>query len=131
MLLAAPVVLGLSLRRLRSSGYGRTLAAAQAAEPSSLSADEQLALARETDYALAVAVKYGPWRPRCLLRSLALGWFLGRRGIPFGLRIGVPGGKAVISPAGRLDLAAHAWVEVAGVVVNDSAEVAREFRPLA
>jgi len=127
VLLSAPFVLLLTRNRLRSSGYRKTLAAAQPTAKSDLDTDAQLALARDTAYAFAVAVKYGPWRPLCLLRSLALGWYLGRRGIPFELRIGVPGGKSVISPTGSLDFTAHAWVECHGVVLNDKEDVAREY----
>jgi hypothetical protein len=114
---------------LRLRGYGKTLAAMRPARPSELSADQQLGLARETAYAVAVAIKYGPWRPLCLLRSLVLGRFLGRKGIPFEVRIGVPGGKSVISANGNLDFTAHAWVEHAGVVLNDKQDIANEFAP--
>ena len=129
VLLTAPFVLLLTRWRLRSGGYRRTLAAAQARSACALAADGQLRVARDTAYALAAAVKYGPWRPLCLLRSLALGWFLGRRGIPFEVRIGVPGGKPLLSPQGKLDFTAHAWVEHAGVVLNDKEDVASEYRP--
>ena len=105
----------------------RASAAARPARPSHLPAEEQLSVARDTAYALAVAVKYGPWRPLCLLRSLTLGWFLGRRGICFELRIGVPGGKPVSSPTGNPDFTAHAWVEYAGTVLNDKPDIASEF----
>ena len=119
----------LTRMRLQTIGYRGTLAAAQTRRAGGLSANEQLRLARDTAYAVAVAVKYGPWRPLCLLRSLALGWFLGRRGIPFEVRIGVPGGKSLRMPEGALDFTAHAWVEHAGVILNDKEDVAREFHP--
>ena len=129
VLLGAPWALSRTWISLRTRGYVKTLAALRPAQPSRLPAGRQLALARETAYALAVAVKYGPWRPRCLLRSLALGWFLGRKGIPFEVRIGVPGAKNVTSPAGKLDFTAHAWVEHAGIVLNDQQDIAGEFAP--
>lgn len=129
VLLGTPWALARTWVSLRTRGYGRTLAALQPARANELSADRQLALARETAYAVAVAVKYGPWRPLCLLRSLALAGFLGRQGIPCEVRIGVPRGKAVISPAGKLDFTAHAWVELAGAVLNDKPDVAGRFSP--
>ena len=82
-------------------------------------------MAQDTAYALAVAIKFGPWWPKCLLRSLALGWFLARRGIPFELRIGVPG-SGVADRA--VDFTAHAWVEVEDVVLNDSQDVAEKYQ---
>jgi len=86
-----------------------------------------MSLAKDTAYALAVAVKYGPWRPLCLLRSLTLGWFLGRKGIPFEVKIGVPGGKVGTGQLGKPDFTAHAWVEHNGVVLNDKEDVASEY----
>ena len=129
VLLASPFMLFLTWLRLRSGGYGKTLAAAQAAVETRLAADEALALARDTSYAMAVAIKYGPWRPKCLVRSLALGWFLGRKGIPFEVRIGVRDGQSMIGSDGKLDFTAHAWVEFDGVVLNDKEDVAEDYRP--
>jgi hypothetical protein len=60
------------------------------------------------------AANRSPVRAACLVRSLTLWWLLRRRGIESDLRIGVnkEGGE----------LAAHAWVEVEGAVINDSPE---------
>jgi hypothetical protein len=124
VMLATPFILLLTWYRLRRAGYRATLDRAQGKPASTLTAEEQLELARETAYAVAVAVKYGPWRPLCLLRSMTLAWFLGRRGIPFEVRIGLPG-----DAGGTLDFTAHAWVEHAGVVLNDKEGVGREYRP--
>jgi hypothetical protein len=62
-------------------------------------------------------------RVRCLHRSLVLHRWLLREGLPSELHIGVnkEGGA----------LAAHAWVELVGVVVNDSAAAVSAFTPLA
>jgi hypothetical protein len=59
----------------------------------------------------------------CLQRSLTLWWLLHRRGLASDLRIGVrrQGDQ----------LAAHAWIEYAGVVINDRADVARLYAPFA
>ena len=57
----------------------------------------------------------------CLQRSLALWWLLGRRGLASKIRVGTR------RQQGRFE--AHAWVEVGGVVVNDSGEPG--YSPLA
>jgi hypothetical protein len=125
----SPFVLLLTWARLRTGGYGKTLAAVRPASESRLSPPDRLALAQGTAWALAVVVKYGPWKPNCLLRSLALGWFLGRKGIPFEIQIGVPGGNAGVSDGSEPDFSAHAWLELDGVVLNDRQDIAAEFSP--
>jgi hypothetical protein len=59
----------------------------------------------------------------CLTRSLYLWWLLRRRGIDSQLRIGVR------LTDGALD--AHAWVEHAGIPVNDRQDVSTDFAPFA
>lgn len=54
----------------------------------------------------------GPLRPRCLTRSLALQAILARHGAQAQLRVGV-------ARAGS-GLAAHAWLELAGTVLNET-----------
>lgn len=61
-----------------------------------------------------------PWRTTCLHRSLTLAWMLRERAIPARMRIGV--GKDNAGP-----LLFHAWVEIDGLVVNDSADVVDRF----
>jgi hypothetical protein len=124
VLLMTPFVLGLTWWRLRRSGYQSTLARTRPGDHSALPADAQLALSRETAYAVAGAVKYGPWQPKCLLRSLTLAWFLGRKSLPFEVKIGVPGTSAPSNPGWE----AHAWVEHAGAVLNDREDVGGEYR---
>ena len=68
-----------------------------------------------------VAARYAPGADTCLVRSLALLAVLRRHGMAAELRLGV----AVSHP--KLD--AHAWVEVDGVPVNDSADVASRYAP--
>jgi hypothetical protein len=58
-------------------------------------------------------------RASCLRRSLILWWLLRRQGIESTLRVGVRQG-----PTG---LAAHAWVECLGQVLNDDADVGQRF----
>lgn len=55
----------------------------------------------------------------CLVRSLTLAWLLERRGIPSEVRIGVR------RLAGGFE--AHAWVEAAGTVLNDGADVVKRY----
>jgi hypothetical protein len=55
----------------------------------------------------------------CLTRSLYLWWLLRRRGVSCELRIGVK------MKDGALE--AHAWVEHAGVPVNDRSDVGERF----
>lgn len=59
----------------------------------------------------------------CLTRSLYLWWLLRRRGVDSQLRIGVrlTGGA----------LEGHAWVEHAGVPINDRNDVSTDFPPFA
>jgi hypothetical protein len=128
VLLSAPLVLSLTALRLRFGGFRRTLARLRRPSPSTLPAPEQLAVARDAAFALAVAVKYGPWRPRCLLRSLALGWYLGRLGIAFEIRLGLPAGTTAAPIPANPDFTAHAWVEHAGEVLNDRPDVAQTHR---
>lgn len=126
VILRAPFVLLVTWRRLRKYGYQHTLRMIPPV-PGGLSGEEQMLRAKDTAYAFAVAVKFGPWWPKCLLRSLALGWFLARGGVPFQLRIGVPSGQARLHMDSPVDFSAHAWVEHAGVVLNDRKGVAGEF----
>lgn len=75
----------------------------------------RLATARVTRYS---------WVPgNCLSRSLALLWLLRRNGHDADLHLGV-------SMAGG-EFAAHAWVTLAGRVLNDTQDVASRFVPFA
>ena len=62
-----------------------------------------------------LAARHGIYPANCLQRSLALWWMLRRRGIRSELQFGTR--KA----DGRFE--AHAWIEVAGVVLNDRDDV--------
>lgn len=72
-------------------------------------------LARITD----AAARRLPLTTRCLQRALTLVWLLRRRGVGGRLRIGVRRTEQGID--------AHAWVEVAGSVVNDSPHHCSQF----
>lgn len=79
-----------------------------------------VAPARITDL-VAVAARHGLVRGNCLSRSLTLRRLLRRAGIEAQLRIGVRRG-----PGG---LEAHAWLELEGRPLNDSADVALRYAP--
>ena len=66
-----------------------------------------------------IAARRGAGRPTCLARSVTLWWLLRRRGIDSAIRIGVR------TVEGRME--AHAWVEHAGLVLNDADDVSERF----
>jgi hypothetical protein len=78
---------------------------------------------RETAVRAARAVRsaelHGPANPNCLERSLTLWWLLRRSGVDSELHIGAR------KEGARLE--AHAWVELAGQVLNDGAEVYQRY----
>jgi len=65
------------------------------------------------------AAAWSLFHPTCLHRSLTLWWLLRRQGIASELRIGVH------MEQGRFE--AHAWVERAGVALNDGSDVGLRF----
>lgn len=64
---------------------------------------------------------HSPYPGNCLSRSLALWWMLRRRGVEATLQLGV----ALAGP-----FAAHAWVEVEGLVLNDTQDVTIRYTPM-
>ncbi len=70
-------------------------------------------------WAVAAAAHHAPYAATCLQRSLTLWWLLRRRRIAADLRIGVAQADG--------ELRAHAWVEHAGIVLNDDADVGSRF----
>ncbi|HJY86494.1 MAG TPA: lasso peptide biosynthesis B2 protein [Candidatus Acidoferrales bacterium] len=70
---------------------------------------------------LRVASRYSLCRTNCLEQSLVLWWLLLRRGVPVDLRIGV-------RKAGG-GLKAHAWVQLGGVILNDTEDVHQHYAP--
>ncbi|MGH9754003.1 MAG: lasso peptide biosynthesis B2 protein [Blastocatellia bacterium] len=70
---------------------------------------------------VSVAARHGVYPANCLQRSLALWWMLRRRGIESELQFGAR------KTDGRFE--AHAWIEVAGVVLNDSDDVRLCYTP--
>ena len=119
-LLAAAALLPLFRAGLHLFGFARlrawiarSPAAAQAPPP----IDELSALGALVNTAARHTL--GP--ANCLTRSLYLWWRLRRSGIDSELRIGVRLNDGVLD--------GHAWVECAGVPINDRPDVSADFTP--
>lgn len=116
---AQAALLGCQLAKWRRP-VGRFVTGAPRPAPAGDARD--LRAAALVGWAVTRAARYGVFRPRCLVRSLAVQRMLRRRGIHSSeLRIGVrmEGGA----------LLAHAWVELDGVVIGDSLQHVRAFSP--
>ena len=92
------------------------------ATPTSTSESEVVQRARGIARVVAIAAEHGIYKATCLRRSLLLWWFLRREGIQSQIRFGVH-----MSDHG---LEAHAWVERAGIILNDSATVHESYQSL-
>ncbi len=79
----------------------------------------QLGMAERITRATRSAERHGPGTPNCLERSLTLWWLLRREGIEGELHIGARKSES------RFE--AHAWVELRGVVLNDSPNVHKHY----
>lgn len=80
--------------------------------------------ARSVALAVSRAAHYGLFRPRCLVRAVALQRMLQARGVSgSSLRVGVRRENG--------SLLAHAWVEYGGTVLGDEAWLVRQFDELA
>lgn len=69
--------------------------------------------------AMRSAERHGLGTPNCLERSLTLWWLLRREGVEGELYIGARKSES------RFE--AHAWVELRGVVLNDSTDVCKHY----
>lgn len=83
--------------------------------------EEGMAYALDLGRLTKIAGRYVPANGTCLRQSLLVWWLLRRRGLPADLRIGVSKGEV---------FAAHAWVELDGLPVNDEADVGERLTPL-
>ena len=92
------------------------------ATPASTSESEVVQRAGEIAQIVAIAAGHGVYKATCLRRSLLVWWFLRREGIQSQIRFGVH-----MSDHG---LEAHAWVERAGIILNDSATVHESYQAL-
>lgn len=125
--LSAAFVIAASRVGLRTAGYRRwaSLLSRLPADPIRTSRDDVSAEARSEFVPghlarlNAAAARNLPFRPTCLERSLGLWWLLRRRGLNAEIRIGA-------RKTGE-QFEAHAWVEHAGVVLNDSGGEHRAF----
>ena len=106
----------LSLRFLGFSRTARTLARWSERRPAPPDAEAS----REAADAVNLVAGQTVVGARCLGRSLVLWFILRRRGIDAELVIGADAPR-------RGELQAHAWVEVAGVPVNDAPDVRERF----
>jgi hypothetical protein len=78
--------------------------------------------ADEVASVVAMAARHTLGDHTCLHRSMALWWMLRRRGLDTRLMMGVRKGDA--------GLEAHAWVNHAGVVLNDEPDVEHRYEAL-
>ena len=123
LLVALTVVLPVIGSALQIVGVRRTYRLLGGSRPiaaTGIRVDEMSqATAARLGWLVNIAARHGPYSATCLRQSLALWWLLRRRGLPAELRIGV----------GKEDarMRAHAWVELAGRVINDRASIATDY----
>lgn len=86
--------------------------------------EEALQVARRAAIAVTRAAAYGLFRPKCLVRAVAIKRLLDARGLP-GSRVQI----GVRSQHGAF--AAHAWVEYGAEILGDRPEHVQSFAPLA
>jgi hypothetical protein len=110
---------------LRALGFSRLLRRIEAGESAGRRVPPSPDPIRARHYArwIEAAARYHVLRPHCLQRSLVLHRWLRHEGLPSALRIGVLKDGAALK--------AHAWVELAGQVVNDRSTSVAAFRQLA
>jgi len=120
------VLLPLTTMALRALGFRRWHAALARLAPLGPSPEVKPApsyakRAQLTTRMVQAASREGLCRANCLGQSLSLWWLLRRQGIPSELRIGVRKADDGV--------AAHAWVEFAGAVLNDAQDVHQHYAP--
>ena len=119
VVLASLVLVPAAQLSLRLVGFKRT-ARALAARSDRSPVPPEPARARHVADAVALVAGRSVIGARCLGRSLVLWFILRRRGIDAEFVIGADAPR-------RGELDAHAWVEVAGVPVNDASDVRERF----
>ncbi|MGH9848287.1 MAG: lasso peptide biosynthesis B2 protein [Blastocatellia bacterium] len=126
LLTQASVLLPMTALMLRLTGLRRyklilsSLASSDSA-PKEDQTEMVLAQALRISWLVKVAVRYGIYPANCLQRSLVLWWLLHQQGIRSELHIGTR------KDSGRFE--AHAWIEIAGFVLNDTDDVRQRFAP--
>lgn len=124
LLLQAILLLPAVAFAVRLLGFRRTYAALERRAPalesglSEREVDERVWWARRL---LQLALRWGPYRPNCLQRSVVLWWLLRQQGLGSEFRIGVRLREGVFE--------AHAWVERAGRVLNDRQDIGDQYAP--
>src|SRR5262245_32902185 len=78
-----------------------------------------LTQALHISHLVSLAVRHGVYPANCLQRSLALWLLLRRQGIQSELQFGTR------KNAGRFE--AHSWIEIEGIVLNDTGDVRQRF----
>jgi hypothetical protein len=116
------LLLPLTVARLRMARSPVVVRAPDGGAPAPPARPVRLARARRLARVVALAARHGVMSGNCLSRSLTLLDLMAREGLGGELRIGVRTGDVGID--------AHAWVELDGRVLNDSADVDRHFAPL-
>lgn len=86
---------------------------------SSETLERDLVQARLAAKMISIAAALGLCRARCLQQSLALWWMMQKEGISTDVFFGVW--------KDEFGLGAHAWVELAGVVLNESQDVRDKY----
>ena len=122
-LMQATVAVPLVVLALKTLGLRRTQGALGRISRPQPPLNNDPALARRLARMVGIAGRFGIIRPNCLQRSLVLWTMLRRRHMEPFLRIGVA------PPSDSEGLRFHAWIELADQVVNDSPDVAKEFKP--
>jgi hypothetical protein len=83
--------------------------------------ESEIEIARAAVRMARAASRHGLYRATCLPESLTIWWLLRRQAIESRLRFGA-------RKQGE-HLEAHAWVEINGIPLNDSADVEQRFMP--
>ena len=124
LILRAMVLLPLTEAGLRVMGFRRWKKFIERFSWSDLprqaiESDRQQKLAIKITRAVRSVELHGLSRPNCLERSMALWWLLRQAGIAGELHIGARKCESKFE--------AHAWVELSGRVLNDSADVHQHY----
>lgn len=124
LVLRAMAFLPLTETGLRVAGFRRWKKLIEHFSPSDprrriLEPAAQLEMAEKIARAAHSAERHGLGTPNCLERSVTLWWLLRREGIEGELHIG--------ARKSELRFEAHAWVQLRGVVLNDSPNVHKHY----
>ncbi len=125
LLINAACLLPIVAASLKTVGLQRTqswLARRNTLAPICPATERTRANVRRAAQMVAVACRRHPVRSSCLPRAVVLWSLLQRRGIGADVRIGVR-----YNTQGQFE--SHAWLEWNGEVLNDAADVARQYLP--